>query len=92
MIGNSAPRALIDAASAPYRRVGGWPYHHARGKLSGDPAFAAILRLALLRQHERILDLGCGQGLLAAWRLAAHSCYARGAWPTGSPAPLARPR
>jgi SAM-dependent methyltransferase len=89
MIGNSAARALIDAASAPYRRVGGWPYHRARGKLSGDPAFAAILRLGLLRQHERILDLGCGQGLLAAWLLAAHSCYACGDWPTGWPAPPA---
>jgi hypothetical protein len=48
MTGNCAPRALIDAARAPYRRVGGWPYHHARGKLSGDPANAAILRFGLL--------------------------------------------
>jgi len=89
MIGTCAPRALIEAASLPYRRVGGWPYHHARGKLSGDPAFAAILRLGLLRQRERILDLGCGQGLLAAWLLAAHSCYLRGDWPASWPAPSA---
>jgi len=89
MIGDAAPRTLVDAASAPYRRAGGWPYHHARSKLSGDPAFAAILRLGLLRQRERILDLGCGQGLLAAWLLAAHSCYARGDWPASWPAPPA---
>jgi len=89
MIGQVAPRALIDAASAPYRRAGGWPYHHARGKLSADPAFAAILRLGLLQQRRHILDLGCGQGLLAAWLLAAHSCHARGDWPAIWPAPPA---
>lgn len=89
MIGDMAPRALIDAASAPYRRAGSWPYHHARGKLSGDPAYTAILRLGLLRQREHILDLGCGRGLLAAWLLAAHSCYARGDWPLDWPAPPA---
>jgi SAM-dependent methyltransferase len=89
MIGHAAPRALIDAASAPYRRAGGWPYLHARGKLSADPAFAAILRLGLLKQREHILDLGCGQGLLAAWLLAAHSCYVRGDWPASWPAPPA---
>lgn len=89
MIGESTPRALIDAASAPYRRAGGWPYHHARGKLSADPAFAAILRLGLLKQRGQILDLGCGQGLLAAWLLAAHACYARGDWPQNWPAPPA---
>lgn len=89
MTRNVAPRALIDAASAPYRRAGGWPYHHARGKLSADPAFAAILRLGLLNQRERILDLGCGQGLLAAWLLGARSCYAHGDWPESWPAPPA---
>lgn len=30
MMKKSAPRALIDAASAPYRGAGGCPYHHAR--------------------------------------------------------------
>jgi len=90
MIGHAAPRALVDAASAPYRRAGGWPYLRARGKLSADPAFAAILRLGLLKQRQHILDLGCGQGLLAAWLLAAHSCYARGDWPASWPAPPSR--
>lgn len=85
----SAPRALIDAASEPYRSAGGWPYHHARGKLGGDPAFTAILRLGLLKERERILDLGCGQGLLAAWLLAARTCYAHGDWPTNWPEPPA---
>jgi len=87
MKSHSAQHELIDAASAPYRRVGGWCYLHARNKLRADPAFAAILQMGLLTQRERILDLGCGQGLLAAWLLAARSCHARGTWPAGWPEP-----
>jgi len=79
-------RALIDTASAPYRAAGRFAYHFARGKLRGDPAFAGILELGLLRDRERILDLGCGQGLLAAWLLAARACYVANAWPPNWPA------
>jgi SAM-dependent methyltransferase len=82
--------ALLEAASAGYRRAGRFAWHFARGKLSGDPAFRAILRLGLLEGRPRILDLGCGQGLLAEWLLAAHACHARGepgSWPPDWPAP-----
>jgi SAM-dependent methyltransferase len=89
MIQKSAQRALIDAATAPYRSADGWRYHHAHHKLNADPAFAAILRLGLLSEHRRILDLGCGQGLLAAWLLAARARYARGNWPASWPEPPA---
>jgi SAM-dependent methyltransferase len=65
--------ALIDAASAPYWSTDLFAYYRARGKLRGDPAFTGILKEGLLRESERILDLGCGQGLLAAWLLAARS-------------------
>ncbi len=63
--------ALIDAASAPYRETDLFGYFKARGKLRGDPVFTGILREGLLAGAERILDLGCGQGLLAAWLVAA---------------------
>jgi SAM-dependent methyltransferase len=63
--------ALIDAASAPYWPADRFAYFRARGKLLGDPAFTGILREGLLLRSERILDLGCGQALLAAWLLAA---------------------
>jgi SAM-dependent methyltransferase len=63
--------ALIDAASAPYWGTDLFGYFRARGKLRGDPAFTGILREGLLVGAERILDLGCGQGLLAAWLVAA---------------------
>jgi SAM-dependent methyltransferase len=79
--------ALIDTASASYRAAGRFAYHFARGKLRGDPAFASILALGLLADHARILDLGCGQGLLAAWLAAARACHAAGVWSTDWPPP-----
>jgi SAM-dependent methyltransferase len=85
-----APAPLIDTASAYYRGAGRFAFHFARGKLSGDPVFAAILAHGLLRDHTRLLDLGCGQGLLAAWLLAArahHASDAPHAWPRGWPVP-----
>lgn len=88
---DAAPSAvLLDAASKPYRLAGRFAYHFARGKLRTDPVYRAILEFGLLLGRARVLDLGCGQGLLAAWLQAAESCYARGSWPWGwPPAPLA---
>jgi SAM-dependent methyltransferase len=63
---------LVSAASEPYRAAGRLAYHFARGKLQADPVFEAILARGLLERSRRILDLGCGQGLLAAWLIAAH--------------------
>ena len=77
--------ALLDAACEPYRSAGRFAYHFARGKLRADPVYRAILELGLLRGHARILDLGCGQGLLASWLHAAERCYERGSWPGGWP-------
>jgi SAM-dependent methyltransferase len=80
--------ALLAAATAPYRRAGRFAYHFARGKLRGDPLYRALLRDGLLRDRASILDLGCGQGLIAASLLAAAECERRGTWPEGwAPAP-----
>lgn len=79
-------RTLIDAASAPYRAAGRSAYFHARGKLRGDPAFVRILELGLLGGYQHILDLGCGQGLLAAWLAAAREPGVSRAWPSAWPA------
>jgi SAM-dependent methyltransferase len=82
----AVPAPLLDAASQPYRSAGRFAYHFARGKLKGDPVFAAILAMGLLQGCSRVLDLGCGQGLLTAWLRAAERCYERGAWPRAWPA------
>lgn len=82
-----ARAALIEAASAPYRAAGRFAWHFARGKLKGDPAFTAILARGLLGESKRILDLGCGQGLLAAWLLAAAAAHRGGSYPREWPRP-----
>src|ERR1700738_1358243 len=75
MSSQATTAALIDAASAPYWSTDLFAYYRARGKLRGDPAFTGILREGLLVGSERILDLGCGQGLLAAWLVGARSSF-----------------
>jgi SAM-dependent methyltransferase len=84
--------ALVSAASQAFRGTGEFAWRFARGKLSGDPVFSAILARGLLASSSRITDLGCGQGLLAAWLIAARALYAQGSragWPPGWPAPPA---
>lgn len=80
-------RALVDRASAPYRRAGRFAHHFARGKLGMDPLFTDLLRLGALGDAARVLDLGCGQAVLAAWLLAARTHFDDGRWPSGWPAP-----
>ena len=53
--------------------------------------FRALLERGLLLDRGDILDLGCGQGLLAAWLKAALLCYESGSWPQGWP-PAPKPR
>jgi cyclopropane fatty-acyl-phospholipid synthase-like methyltransferase len=79
--------ALLDTASKPYLSAGRFAYHFARGKLGGDPAYRSILEQGFLAGRARILDLGCGQGLLCAWLKAAQRLHAAGIWPQGWPAP-----
>lgn len=61
--------------------------HFAFGKLKGDPVFRHLLQTGALPASGRLLDLGCGQGVLAALLLAARERHAAGDWPAGWPAP-----
>ena len=79
-------KRLVLLAAAPYKASGLYAWHFARGKLGGDPAFAHLLAAGLLSRPARILDIGCGQGLLTAWLLAAQDAAGRGDWPAGWPA------
>jgi SAM-dependent methyltransferase len=81
----ATPATLLDSACEPYRRAGRFAYHFARGKLGSDPVFHAILERGLLSDRSRLLDLGCGQGLLSAWLRAAQHCADRGQWPPSWP-------
>ncbi|MGQ0578284.1 MAG: methyltransferase [Betaproteobacteria bacterium] len=76
-------RALLKTAARPYLAAGPYPYFFARGKLRYDPVFGSLLRRGSIADGARVLDLGCGQGLLAAVLIAARRQYEVGAWPTG---------
>ena len=79
-------RNLIDAAAAPYRSAGRFAWHFARGKLGGDPVFVGLLEQGLITDRARIVDIGCGQGLLASWLLSAQALHDQGRWPAHWPA------
>ena len=83
------PAALLEQATAPYHPLGKFAWYSARGKLGGDPVFAGLLQRGLIPAQARVLDIGCGQGLLAALlgSLDGTSAAER-AWPVGwAPAP-----
>ena len=85
---SQAPASLVDAASQCYGDSGRFAWHFARGKLRGDPVFTTILAQGLLDGRTHVLDLGCGQGLLAAWLFAARTVYdTPREWPPGWPTP-----
>lgn len=82
-------KLILDRATAPYFDTGKFNYYWARGKLGRDPIFAALLENACIPDAARMLDLGCGRGLLAAWLFAARQIAHEGAWPAALPMPPA---
>jgi SAM-dependent methyltransferase len=77
----SFEKRLFDSAVAPYLQAGKFAMHFARGKLSGDPVFREILQRGLIAADSHVVDIGCGQGLLSAWLLAAGNMAADADWP-----------
>jgi SAM-dependent methyltransferase len=71
---------VVTQASSRYQSAGRIAFKWAQGKLGGDPLFMGVLRHGLIRDGESVLDLGCGQGLLAAWLLDACEQHAQGNW------------
>ena len=85
MTANFMP-ALLDLASQPFLASGRFAYHYARGKLGGDCIFRELLKRGIFPPQGHFLDLGCGQGSLFAWLLAARRLYEKGQWPADWPA------
>lgn len=81
----SAWRRVYAAACAPYRQSH-WAFWWARGKLARDPAFRGMLERGDFGPRPRVVDIGCGQGLIAA---LLHACATvdEAAWPEHWPAP-----
>ena len=74
-------QTLLDDASRPFRSGTHFSYHYARGKLSSDCIFRELLKRGIFPVEGHFLDLGCGQGSLFAWLLAARNLYEKGNWP-----------
>jgi SAM-dependent methyltransferase len=81
---------LLDAASEPYREAGAFAFGFARGKLGLDPVFRHMLSTGLIPPNARVLDLGCGQGLLASLMRACTRFAQQGRWPSDWAAAPAR--
>jgi SAM-dependent methyltransferase len=74
-------RRLLDDATAPYRDAGPFALHYGRGKLGIDPVFRYLIAEGLIPSEARVLDLGCGQALLASLFLVAERLAGSGIWP-----------
>ena len=79
-------RTLLNRASQLYKPAGHFAWHFAKGKLKGDPAFFGLLEHGLIPDANRLIDLGCGQGLLASWLREARKLHDSGMWPQDWPA------
>lgn len=80
-------RALAREAAARYPARDRFARHFAYGKLTGDPVFRELLERGLVPPAARLLDVGCGQGVLEALLIAARARHAQGGWPAGWPPP-----
>lgn len=78
--------ALVARTADWYATAGPVVRGFARFKLHRDPVFEILLAHALVPSRARILDIGCGQGLLPAWLATARDCHPH-AWPPDWPAP-----
>lgn len=84
---SSAIESLLDATAALYKNTGKFAFHFTRNKLRYDPVFLAVLESGLIQSNMRVLDLGCGQGLLLALLHVAQNQYQSGLWPNTRPEP-----
>jgi SAM-dependent methyltransferase len=75
--------ALTLASSERYRSAGRFARIFARGKLSFDPVFRHMLEQGLIAPRARVLDIGCGQGLLASLLQACAAMDRQSLWPSG---------
>jgi SAM-dependent methyltransferase len=84
---DAAFESIVASAAHAYAPAGPTALHFARGKLRHDPVFRAILARGLVPDGARLVDLGCGQGVLPAFLVAARARFESGAWPSIWPPP-----
>lgn len=74
---------LIEETAYRYLGSGMFDWEVVRGKLRHDPVYLQILRRGLLPSGGRLLDLGCGRGILLSLLVTARERLARGLYPEG---------
>ena len=79
--------ALLENAALPYLESGMLDWEFVRGKLRHDPLYFNLLRRGFLGSDRRLLDLGCGRGILFSLLLAARAQAEAGNYPEGWAAP-----
>lgn len=80
---------LIEETAYRYLGSGMFDWELVRGKLRHDPVYLQIFRQGLLPQEGRLLDLGCGRGILLSLLLTARDRFLRGLYPRDWPPPPA---
>jgi uncharacterized protein (DUF2062 family)/2-polyprenyl-3-methyl-5-hydroxy-6-metoxy-1,4-benzoquinol methylase len=79
--------ALLERTAYRYLAAGMFHWEFVRGKLRWDPVYFSLLRTGALPPEGRLVDLGCGRGLLLALLLTAREQAGRGEYPEGWPPP-----
>ncbi|HEX6364463.1 MAG TPA: class I SAM-dependent methyltransferase [Albitalea sp.] len=79
--GDALWSSIVDAASDAYRHADAHARRFARAKLAHDSVFRHVLEQGLVPPGAHVLDVGCGQGLLASLLGAAGAIAAAGRWP-----------
>ncbi len=80
-------RQLLTTAQDRYRECGRFAWSFAGGKLGWDPVFRHMLEHGHIPAHARVVDIGCGQGLLASLLAAVDEAHGHAGWPAEWPQP-----
>ena len=73
-----AVHELIEETARRYLESGLFDWEFARGKLRHDPMYLNLLQRGVLPAEGRLLDLGCGRGILLSLLVTARERYRRG--------------
>ncbi|HXV74800.1 MAG TPA: DUF2062 domain-containing protein [Candidatus Polarisedimenticolaceae bacterium] len=83
---------LREETSRRYLDAGMFHWEFVRGKLRYDPVYRTILETGVLPADGRLVDLGCGRGIVLALLGTARALHRTGGWTTELPAPPSRLR